>query len=164
MSNLDIKNNNNSNNNPNTYINSNINNIMNNYNSNNTNKNYNTKIFFNQKGIGSNKNIIGFNLPQNQPEKNSKKEEYENLAKLRQNLLDLMNQIQFKKIMINNNNDNNNNDNQKEEFKNNQNKDTIEPEREKTTILYLLMQIQTKKNLMIDYLIPRHLNQKKFKE
>ena len=38
--------------------------------------------------------------------------------------------MRFDKIMINNNNDNNN-DNQKEEFKNNQNKDIIEPLPEK---------------------------------
>ena len=69
--------------------------------------------------------------------------------------------MRFDKIMINNDN---NNDNRKEEFKNNQNKDISNHSQKKTTILNLRMWIQTQKNLMIDYLIPRHLNQKKFKE
>jgi hypothetical protein len=135
MSNIDNKsNNNNLNNNQNNNNNNNYNNIMNNYNSNNTNtntKNYNN-ISLNQSGIGPNKNIIGLNLPQNQNENNAKKEEYEKLSKQRQNLLDLMNKMQFDKIMIdNNNNNNNNNDNPKEDIKNDNHKDMMEPESEK---------------------------------
>ena len=57
------------------------------------------------------KTLLEFNLPQNQKEKDNQKEEYEKLAKQRQNLMDLMNKMNFGKLIINNNNDNNDNNN-----------------------------------------------------
>ena len=127
MSNIGMNNNNIMNNNYN--INNNNNNIQNNnnnINNNSNNKNYNIKL--NESGIGPNKSIIGFNLPQqqnqNKNEIDKRKEEYEKLSKQKQNLLDLMNKMQFDKLMINNNNQN-------EENKNNNNKDIIDVPLEK---------------------------------
>ena len=144
--NINFNNNNNNNNNNinninnnNNIENNNINLNINNNNSNSANKNLN--ISLNQSGIGPNKSILGFNLPQqnqNQKEKDNKKEEYEKLAKQRQNLMDLMNKMNFDKIMLDNNdndnnntnNNNNNNINQNEEIINN-NKDIIDNPLEK---------------------------------
>ena len=123
--------NNNINNIPNNNINidSNINPNQNNFNSNSATKTINMSL--NQSGIGPSKSIIGFNLPQQQQnqnsiEKDSRREEYERLARQRQNLMDLMNKMQFDKLIINNepnaNTNNNNNLEQNEEIKNN-NKD-----------------------------------------
>ena len=136
-----INNNNNINNinNNNNIENNNINLNFNNNNSNSAKKNLN--ISLNQSGIGPSKSILGFNLPQqnqnqNQKEKDNKKEEYEKLAKQRQNLMDLMNKMNFDKIMLGNNdtdnntNNNNNNINQNEEIINN-NKDIIDNPLEK---------------------------------
>ncbi len=64
-----------------------------------------------------------------------------------------MNKMRFDKIMINNNNDNNNNDNQKEEFKNNQNKDIIEPEPEKNNDIKSPDEGTDKKNKFDDRLL-----------
>ena len=140
-SNLNINNNINSNNNKINNISNFQNNINNNQNNNSSsNKNYN--ISLNQSGIGPSKSIIGFNLPQQQQqppkiEKDSKKEEYERLAKQRQNLLDLMNKMQFDKLIINNNPNNlentNDNINKNEETKNNINKDIVDIPPEKDT-------------------------------
>ena len=125
--------NNNLNNNINIFPNNNINIDSNiNQNQNNTNSNSATKninISLNQSGIGPSKSIIGFNLPQqqnqNKIEKDNRKEEYEKLAKQRQNLMDLMNKMQFDKLIINNepNFNTNNNLDKNEEIKNNNNKD-----------------------------------------
>ena len=155
INNINLNNNNNTinntiNNNFNSNINNNIGsknidinintNINSNNNSNSANKNYN--ISLNQSGIGPNRSILGFNLPQNQKEKDNQKEEYEKLAKQRQNLMDLMNKMNFGKLIINNNNDNNDNNininnninndiNKNEEIKNNNNKDMIDMPSEK---------------------------------
>ena len=73
----------------------------------------------NQSGIGPSKNIIGFNLPQNKKEEENQREEYEKLAKKRDSLMDLMNKMQFDKILINNNNNNS-------KIKNDNNNDDID--------------------------------------
>ena len=145
--NINLKDNN-INNAPNNIIpNNNIPNYENNENTNtnnqsnynSANKNYNLSL--NQSGIGPSKSIIGFNLPQQQQqpqtEKDSKKEEYEKLAKQRQNLLDLMNKMQFDKLIINNNPQNTENIdaniNKKEEIITNNNKDKVDIPPEKDT-------------------------------
>ena len=130
MSNIGMNNNNNimSNNYNinNNNIQNNNNNINNNINNNSNNKNYNIKL--NESGIGPNKSIIGFNLPQqqnqNKNEIDKRKEEYEKLSKQKQNLLDLMNKMQFDKLIINNNN--NNNQDEENKNNNNNNKDIID--------------------------------------
>ena len=112
------------NNSPNISPNININNNTNNININNNTQNINNpgnnnyNINLNQSGIGPSKNIIGFNLPQNKKEEENQREEYEKLAKKRDSLMDLMNKMQFDKILINNN------DNSK--IKNDNNKDDID--------------------------------------
>ena len=92
---------------PNININNNTNNININNNTNNINNSGNNNYNFNlnQSGIGPTKNIIGFdpvNLPQNKKE--NKNEEYEKLAQKKNALLDLMNKMNFDKLIINNNN------------------------------------------------------------
>ena len=133
--NINMKDNNINNNAPNNNIQNNIIpnyesneniNINNQSNYNSANKNYNTSL--NQSGIGPSKSIIGFNLPQQQlPQKN---EEYEKLAKQRQNLLDLMNKMQIGKLSIDNNPQNPGNIdtsiNKKEEIRINDNKDKVD--------------------------------------
>ena len=151
MSNMSMGNNNT---NSNLNINNNINNIsnkntnfdnMNNNGNNNINKNnesnYRNKNYYNislnQSGIGPSKTIIGVNSPQQQSLNDSKKEEYEKLAKKKNDLLDLMNKMQFDKFLVkdnsntNDNENNNNGFNHNEENKNN-NKDILEPEKENT--------------------------------
>ena len=91
---------------PNININNNTNNININNNTNNINNsgNNNYNINLNQSGIGPTKNIIDFNpvnLPQNKKE--NKNEEYEKLAQKKNALLDLMNKMNFDKLLINNN-------------------------------------------------------------
>ena len=91
---------------PNININNNTNNININNNTNNINNsgNNNYNINLNQSGIGPTKNIIDFNpvnLPQNKKE--NKNEEYEKLVQKKNSLLDLMNKMQFDKLIINNN-------------------------------------------------------------
>ena len=144
MSNVEANNNRNNNNYnfnnnniPNNNIQDNNNNFNINYNFNNSNsanKNYNANISLNQSGIGPSKSI--FNLPQQQQqnkiENDNRKEEYEKLAKQRQNLMDLMNKMQFDII---NNNDNNNlnkaqNEEEKKDNKNNKDIIDIPPEKD----------------------------------
>ena len=116
---------------PNININNNTNNININNNTNNINNsgNNNYNINLNQSGIGPTKNIIDINpinLPQNKKE--NKNEEYEQLVEKKNKLLDLMNKMQFDKLMINNNNqstDENTN------IKNEENKDKIDSPLEK---------------------------------
>ena len=95
---------------PNININNNTNNININNNTNNINNsgNNNYNINLNQSGIGPTKNIIDFNpvnLPQNKKE--NKNEEYEKLAQKKNALLDLMNKMNFDKLLINNNKEEN---------------------------------------------------------
>jgi len=138
-------NNNPNNNYHNYYKERNLNDNMNNNGNNNINKNnesnYRNKNYYNislnQSGIGPSKTIIGVNSPQQQSLNDSKKEEYEKLAKKKNDLLDLMNKMQFDKFLVkdnsntNDNENNNNGFNHNEENKNN-NKDILEPEKENT--------------------------------
>ena len=127
--NININNDNNFNNNVKNNNNNNI--LNNNLNNNNSSANKYNNISLNQSGIGPNKSIIGFNLPQqqnkNQIQKDEKKEEYERLAKQRQNLMDLMNKMQFDTLMIKNDN---NADKKEEEVKNNKDIIDNQPERD----------------------------------
>ena len=114
---------------PNININNNTNNININNNTNNINNSGNNNYNFNlnQSGIGPTKNIIGFdpvNLPQNKKE--NKNEEYEKLAQKKNALLDLMNKMNFDKLIINNNNKDENFN-----IKNLDNKDDIDSPPEK---------------------------------
>ena len=114
---------------PNININNNTNNININNNTNNINNSGNNNYNFNlnQSGIGPTKNIIGFdpvNLPQNKKE--NKNEEYEKLAQKKNALLDLMNKMNFDKLIINNNNKDENSN-----MKNLDNKDDIDSPPEK---------------------------------
>ena len=115
---------------PNININNNTNNININNNTNNINNtgNNNYNINLNQSGVGPTKNIIDFNpinLPQNT--KDNKKEEYEKLVQNKNTLLDLMNKMQFDKIILND--DKNKEDNKN--IKNEDNKDKVDSPLEK---------------------------------
>ena len=110
---------------PNININNNTNNININNNtkniSNGGNNNYNINL--NQSGIGPTKNIIDINpinLPQNKKE--NKNEEYEQLVEKKNKLLDLMNKMQFDKLIINNKENKEDNSN----IKNEDNKDKVD--------------------------------------
>ena len=132
MNNININNNNYNNNNININNNNNNDNGINsNDNEKNTiaKKSYNNfNISLNQSGIGPNKTIIGFNLPQQQNQNENKKEDYHKENKQKQDLLDIMNKMQFDKYLVPDNN--NDNINQNAENKEN-NKDVFDPESEK---------------------------------
>ena len=113
---------------PNININNNTNNININNNTNNINNNENNNYNFNlnQSGIGPSKNIIDFNpvnLPQNK--KDNQNEEYEKLKQKKNALLDLMNKMDFNKLIISNNNNQNTED--KTHLKNADDKDKNDP-------------------------------------
>ena len=113
---------------PNININNNTNNININNNTNNINNNENNNYNFNlnQSGIGPSKNIIDFNpvnLPQNK--KDNQNEEYEKLKQKKNALLDLMNKMDFNKLIISNNNNQNAED--KTHLKNGDDKDKNDP-------------------------------------
>ena len=113
---------------PNININNNTNNININNNTNNINNNENNNYNFNlnQSGIGPSKNIIDFNpvnLPQNK--KDNQNEEYEKLKQKKNALLDLMNKMDFNKLIISNNNNQNAED--KTHLKNADDKDKNDP-------------------------------------
>jgi len=101
----------------------------------NAKKSYNNfNISLNQSGIGPNKTIIGFNLPQQQSQNEPKKEEYPREDKRKQDLMDIMNKMQFDKYLVPDNN--NDNINQNAENKDNINsKDVIDQEPEKQNAL-----------------------------
>ena len=138
-SNININNNNNNvMSNINISNNNNINgiNLNDNEKNNNGKKNYNNfNISLNQSGIGPNKTIIGFNLPQQQNQNENKKEEYPKENRQKQDLLDIMNKMQFDKYLVpdNNNNDNINQNAENKDVINN--KDVIDQEPEKQTTL-----------------------------
>ena len=142
INNNNINNNNINNNNAMNNININNNNnndngINSNDNEKNTNakKNYNNfNVSLNQSGIGPNKTIIGFNLPQQQSQNENKKEEYHKEDKQKQDLLDIMNKMQFDKYLVPDSTNDNINQNAENKEKIN-NKDVIDQEPENQNAL-----------------------------